>query len=112
MKKIEAIIRPAKVQDVCSALDKLGHAGMMITEIEGHGRQKGMEQQFRGKTYKVSFLTKVRIQVIADDQDVDKITQAICQAAFTGKVGDGKIFIYPVDDVVRIRTGERAQAAL
>jgi nitrogen regulatory protein P-II 1 len=112
MKKIEAVIRPAKLEDVCSALDKLGHAGMMISEIEGQGIQKGVDQQFRGKTYRVKFLTKVKIQLVVSDEDVDKIVQTICDAACTGKAGDGKIFIYPVQDVVRIRTGERALAAL
>ena len=112
MKKIEAVIRPTKVEDVCAALDKLGHPGMMVSEIEGYGRQKGVDQQFRGNTYRVRFMTKAKIQLIVDDQDVDKVTEAICQAACTGKVGDGKVFIYPVEEVVRIRTGERAAAAL
>lgn len=112
MKKIEAIIRPAKVGDVCTALEKIGHPGIMITEIEGHGRQKGIEQEFRGKTYKTELLTKAKFEIIVNDQDVDKIAKAIREAAFTGKVGDGKIFIYPVDNVIRIRTDEKGEIAV
>lgn len=112
MKKIEAVIRPAKVGDVLAALNKSGHPGIMITEIEGHGGQKGIEQEFRGKTYKTELLTKARIDVIVKDGDVDKITSAIREAAFTGKMGDGKIFVYPVDSVIRIRTDEKGDAAV
>jgi nitrogen regulatory protein P-II 1 len=112
MKKIEAIVRPTKLGDVCAALNKVGHPGLTITEVEGHGKQKGVEQQFRGKTHRVDLLTKGRIEVIAEDGDVDGITQAICKAAFTGRAGDGKIFIYPVEDVIRIRTEERGSAAI
>ena len=112
MKKIEAIIRPTKVGDVCDALNKVGHPGIMITEIEGHGKQKGIEQEFRGKTYKTELLTKAKLEVVVNDQDVGKITKAIREAAFTGKVGDGKIFIYPIDDAVRIRTTEHGEAAI
>lgn len=112
MKKIEAIIRPAKVGAVCEALDRLGHPGLMVTEVEGHGHQKGLEQQFRGKTYKVEFMTKACIRVIVNDADVDKTIEAICGAAVTGQVGDGKIFVYPVEDAVRIRTGERGAVAV
>ncbi len=112
MKKIEAIIRPAKVGAVCEALEKIGHPGIMITELEGHGTQKGIEQQFRGKTYKVDLMTKARLEVIVDDHDVVKTVAAIRQAALTEKVGDGKIFIYPVDDAVRIRTGETGVKAI
>ena len=112
MKKIEAIIRPAKVGDVCEALEKVGHSGIMITEIEGHGKQKGIEAQIRGKTYKVRLMTKARIEVVAKDSDVEGIIKAISNAASTGEVGDGKIFIYPVLDAVRIRTSERGDVAV
>ena len=112
MKKIEAIIRPAKVGDVCAALDKVGHPGITITEIEGHGKQKGIEQEFRGKTYKTELMTKARIEIVVNDAEVDKVTKAIREAAYTGKVGDGKIFIYPVDDVIRIRTAEKGDSAV
>jgi nitrogen regulatory protein P-II 1 len=112
MKKLEAIIRTTKVGDVCDALDKIGHPGMMLSEVEGHGKQHGIEQEFRGKTYHMSMMTKARLQVIVNDNEVDKTAKAICEAAYTGEVGDGKIFIYPVEEVVRIRTGERGGVAL
>lgn len=112
MKKIQAIVRPAKVGDVCAALNRIGHPGVMLMEVEGHGKQRGVEQKFRGKTYKLELLTKGRIEVIVEDRDVDRITKAICEAALTGKAGDGKIFIYPVEEVIRIRTGERGSAAI
>ena len=112
MKKIEAIIRPAKVGDVCAALDKVGHPGLMITEIEGHGKQKGIEQEFRGKTYKTELMTKARIEIVVKDEDVNKTIKAIREAALTEKVGDGKIFIYPVDDAIRIRTAEQGDSAV
>ena len=112
MKKIEAIIRPAKVGDVCEALDKVGHPGMMIAEIEGHGAQRGMTKMLRGKEYKVEFMTKTKIDIVANDEEVDKIVQAICEAAYTGEVGDGKIFISPVDNAIRIRTSEKQASAV
>jgi nitrogen regulatory protein P-II 1 len=112
MKKIEAIIRPAKVGDVCAALEQIGHPGIMITEIEGHGKQKGIEQEFRGKTYKTELLSKAKLEVVVNDRDLDKTIKAIREAAFTGKVGDGKLFIYPVDNAIRIRTDERGEVAV
>ena len=112
MKKIEAIIRPAKVSDVCEALDKVGHPGLMITEIEGHGAQKGQTKILRGKTYNVEFMTKTKIDIVVTDEDVGKIVQAIRAAAFTGEMGDGKIFVSTIDDAVRIRTDERGNAAV
>ncbi|MGA2090898.1 MAG: P-II family nitrogen regulator [Endomicrobiales bacterium] len=112
MKKIEAIIRPGKVGEVCAALAKIGHPGVMITEIEGHGRQQGVEHQMRGKTYKVELLGKSRVEVVVKNSDLDKTIKAIADAAITGKVGDGKIFIYPVEDAVRIRTSERGEIAV
>ena len=112
MKKIEAIIRPAKVGDVCDALNKLGHPGIMITEIEGHGKQKGIEQEFHGKTYKTELLSKAKLEVVVNDRDLDKTIKAIREAAFTGKVGDGKLFVYPIDNVIRIRTDEKGEVAV
>jgi nitrogen regulatory protein P-II 1 len=112
MKKIEAIIRPAKVGDVCAALEKIGHPGIMVTEIEGHGKQKGIEQEFHGKTYKTELLSKAKLEVVVNDGDLDKTIKAIREAAFTGKVGDGKIFIYPVDGAIRIRTDEKGEEAV
>jgi nitrogen regulatory protein P-II 1 len=112
MKRIEAIIRPAKVTDVCGALEKVGHPGVMISEIEGHGKQKGVKKEILGKTYSVDLLTKARVEVIVPDTDTEKIVTAIRLAAFTGEIGDGKIFIHPVDDAVRIRTAEQGVSAL
>ena len=105
--KIEAIVRPEKVNDVCKALHKVGHPGLMLTEIAGHGEQKGMTTVLRGKTYKIEFITKTKIDLVVKDEDVDRIVQAVREAAFTGEEGDGKIFISPIEDVIRIRTGEK-----
>jgi nitrogen regulatory protein P-II 1 len=112
MKKIEAIIRPEKVDDVLAAIEDAGYAGIMITEIKGHGKQKGITQQWRGKEYRVSLLPKVKIEIVIKDADVAKVTKAIINTAKTGNIGDGKIFIHPVDDAVRIRTDERGDAAI
>ncbi len=106
MKKIEAVIRPTKVGDVYEALDNAGLPGLMITEIEGHGKQKGLEQEFHGKKYKVPLMTKAKIEIVANDEDVDKIIKAICGAAMTGKAGDGRIFVYTIENTVQIRTGD------
>jgi nitrogen regulatory protein P-II 1 len=112
MKKIDAIIQPAKAGDVVEALKKAGNTGIMITELEGYGRQGGIEQQFRGKTYKTEFLPKARIEIIVKDADLGKIVKIIRDAAYTGKEGDGKIFIYDVEDIMRIRTGESGDKAI
>ena len=112
MKKIEAIIRPTKLDAVCAAFEKVGYPGMMITEIEGHGKQKGLAQQWRGKEYRVGLLPKIKIEVIVKDQDLDKTVKAIREAAYTGEMGDGKIFISTIDDAVRIRTGEQGNLAI
>ena len=112
MKKIEAIIRPAKLEAVRNALEKVGYSGLMITEIEGHGKQKGVVQQWRGKKYKVELLPKVKIEVVVKDQDVERIAKAIIDAAHTGIIGDGKIFISNVENAIRIRTGEKGENAI
>ncbi|MFA5157378.1 MAG: P-II family nitrogen regulator [Candidatus Omnitrophota bacterium] len=112
MKKIEAVIRVEKLEEVTGVLETLGSPGMMITHIEGHGRQKGIVEQFRGREFKVNFLPKIKIEIVANDKDVDKIVNAISQIAKTGEIGDGKIFIYPVDNVMRIRTGEKGESAI
>lgn len=112
MKKIEAIIRPEKLDDVKTALDAAGYPGITITETEGHGKQKGSVQQWRGEQYKVDFLPKVKVEIICPNQDLQKILSAIQAAAFTGNVGDGKIFVSDVVEVVRIRTNERGEKAL
>lgn len=112
MKKIEAIIRPEKLDTVRKELDKSGYPGIMITEIEGHGKQKGIEQQWRGEKYKVEFLPKIKIEIVVKDSEVDRIISALLQTARTGVVGDGKIFVSDVKDAVRIRTGERGEKAI
>ena len=112
MKKIEAIIRPAKVGDVYSALGNVDCPGLTVSEIEGQGKQKGVEQEFRGKKYRTTLLTKAKIEIIANDEDVDRLVDAICAAALTGKAGDGKIFVYPVEDAIRVRTKERGKATI
>jgi len=112
MKKIEAIIRPEKLESVRQALEEVDSPGLMITEIEGHGKQKGLTQQWRGRKYKVELLAKVKIEIVVKDQDVERITKAISDAAKTGKIGDGKIFVYPVENVLRIRTGEKGESAI
>ena len=112
VKRIEAIIRPGKVSDVCEALDKTGHSGVTISAVEGRGKQKGWVNQIRGSSYKVNLLTKARLEVIAKDEDVDDIVKTIRDAALTGEVGDGKIFIHDMANVIRIRTNESGMAAL
>lgn len=112
MKKIEAIIRPEKLENVRAALERSGYPGISITEIEGHGLQKGTVQQWRGEKYKVDFLPKMKVEIVAKDQDTEKIIQAVLESAYTGGVGDGKIFVYEVNEVVRIRTRERGERAL
>lgn len=112
MKKIEAIIRPEKLEAVRVALERSGYPGISITEIEGHGLQKGTVQQWRGEKYKVDFLPKIKVEIVAKQGDAEKIIQAVLESAYTGSVGDGKIFITDVDEVVRIRTRERGERAL
>ena len=112
MKKIEAVIRSAKTKDVYSALNNVGCPGFMLSEIEGQGKQKGVVQEFRGKQYKTAFLTKTKIEIVAKDEDVEKFINVIRDAALTGKEGDGKIFVYTIDDTVQIRTGDRGSAIL
>ncbi len=112
MKRIEAIIRPSKVSEVCAALDKVGHPGVTISEIKGHGRQKGIVTKFRGVSYKVGLVAKMRIEVVVNDEDADRIVKAVREAALTGEVGDGKIFVHEMADAIRIRTNETGMAAL
>lgn len=107
MKKIEAIVRPNKVEDVKSALDKLGLPGLTVTEVRGHGRQKGHTATYRGKEYDVSLLPKTKIEVVVTDSAVDSTVEAIIAAARTGEIGDGRIFVSPVDVTYKIRTGEK-----
>ena len=112
MQRVEAIIRPEKLDVVKSALEDLDHAGMTLTEVRGHGTQRGVTEQWRGRTFAVEYLTKVKIELVVKDEDVDAIVERIVDAARTGQVGDGKIFVSPVGRAVRIRTGEADEAAL
>jgi len=112
MKKLEAIIKPYKLDEVKEALSKEGILGMTMSEVKGFGRQKGHTELYRGAEYVVDFLPKIKIEIVLDDEQVKRVTEIIESAARTGKIGDGKIFILPIDDVVRIRTGERGDAAL
>jgi nitrogen regulatory protein P-II 1 len=112
MKKIEAIIRPEKLDDVLKAIESTGYSGVMITEIKGHGKQKGMVQQWRGGEYRVPFLSKMKLEIVAKNADVEKIKAAIAVAARTGEVGDGKLFVYDIADAYKIRTGETGDSAI
>ena len=112
MKKIEAIIQPHKLEDVKTALTAIGIDGMTISEVRGHGRQKGHKEVYRGMEYQVDLLPKVKVELVITAGRVDEAIQAILGAARTGKIGDGKIFVYDVEQVVRIRTGETGKDAL
>jgi nitrogen regulatory protein P-II 1 len=112
VKKIEAIIRPEKLTIVHEALKDLGYPGMTISEVKGHGVQKGIVQQWRGRQYTVEFLPKVKIEIVVPDSAVERLLQVIKENAETGSIGDGKAFISTVDDVMRLRTGERGEVAL
>ncbi len=112
MKKIEAVIKPFKLDEVKDALNAIGVQGITVTEVKGFGRQKGHTELYRGAEYVVDFLPKVKIEVIAADAIVPKIIETIETTAKTGRIGDGKIFITPVEEVIRIRTGERGEAAI
>ena len=112
MKKIEAIVKPFKLDEVKEALQGIGIQGMTVTEVKGFGRQKGHTELYRGAEYVVDFLPKIKIEVAVSDDLVDKAVAAIVEAANTGRIGDGKIFVFDIAEVVRIRTGERGQDAL
>ena len=112
MKKIEAIIKPFKLDEVREALSDVGVSGLTVTEVKGFGRQKGHTELYRGAEYVVDFLPKVKIEIVIADDLVETAIDSIIKAAHTGKIGDGKIFVMPVEQVVRIRTGETGEAAL
>lgn len=112
MKNIVAIIRPEKLEEIRTALESVGYSGIMISEIEGHGKQKGIVQQWRGEKYKLDLIPKIKMEVVVKDSEVEIIKKTIIENARTGEVGDGKIFIYNVEEVVRIRTGEEGEPAL
>lgn len=112
MKKIEAVIKPFKLDDVKEKLMETGVKGMTVSEVRGFGRQKGPDEITRGVEYVVDFLPKIRIEVVTSDDQVAEVVEAIRQAAYTGKIGDGKIFVIPVEECFRIRTGEQGEMAL
>jgi nitrogen regulatory protein P-II 1 len=112
MKKIEAIIKPFKLDDVREELSEAGVSGLTVTEVKGFGRQKGHTELYRGAEYVVDFLPKVKIELVVTDEMVDRCIEAITKAARTGKIGDGKIFVYPAEQVIRIRTGEQGKEAI
>jgi nitrogen regulatory protein P-II 1 len=112
MKKVEAIIKPFKLDEVREALSEIGVSGLTVTEVKGFGRQKGHTERYRGAEYVVDFLPKVKVEVIVADTLVERAIEAIIKAARTGKIGDGKIFVTSVEQVVRIRTGESGEAAV
>ncbi|KAE9533948.1 nitrogen regulatory protein P-II [Ursidibacter arcticus] len=112
MKKIEAIIKPFKLDDVREALTDVGITGMTVTEVKGFGRQKGHTELYRGAEYAIDFLPKVKLEIIVSDEQVDECVETIIDTAQTGKIGDGKIFVYDVERVIRIRTGEENEEAI
>lgn len=112
MKKVEAVIKPFKLDEVKEALNEIGIQGITVSEVKGFGRQKGHTELYRGAEYVVDFIPKIKLEIIASDELCGKVVEAIQNAAKTGRIGDGKIFVTPVEDVVRIRTGERGEDAL
>ena len=112
MKLVTAVIKPFKLDDVKEALHGLGVAGMTITEVQGHGRQKGHTEVYRGAEYDIALVPKVRVEIVLDDEDVDEVVNVVAKAASTGRIGDGKVWVTPVDTIVRVRTGDRDGAAV
>jgi nitrogen regulatory protein P-II 1 len=112
MKRVEAIIKPFKLEDVKDALAEIGIEGMTVSEVKGYGRQKGHSELYRGAEYVVDFLPKIKMEMVVDDADVEKVTAAIVEAARTGKIGDGKIFVIDIEQIIRIRTGETDTEAI
>ncbi len=112
MKKVEAIIKPFKLDDVKDALNEIGITGMTISEVKGYGRQKGHKEIYRGAEYVVDFIPKVKLEIIVEAEKVSQVVEKIRESAHTGKIGDGKIFVLPVEEVIRVRTGERDKDAI
>lgn len=112
MKKIEAIIRTEKLGDIKNALAIAGFIGLTIYEVKGRGRQKGVVLQYRTQEYRVDLLAKTKIELVVDDEDVEKVIEIICTSGKTGNIGDGKIFVLPIEDIIRVRTGERGKDAI
>jgi nitrogen regulatory protein P-II 1 len=112
MKLVTAVIKPHKWEDVRAALETVGVTGMTVSEVSGYGRQKGHTEVYRGAEYDIALVPKVRIEIVVDDGDVDAVTEAVVSAAQTGQIGDGKVWVCPVDSVVRVRTGDRDELAI
>lgn len=112
MKKITAIVREDRFAMVKDALSDIGYPGMTVTEVKGHGNQKGITEQWRGRTYKTDLIKKIQMELVVTDKDVEKILQCIVKEAKTGNIGDGKIFVSPMENVIRIRTGEKGEKAI
>ena len=112
MRLVTAVVKPHKWDDVRSALEMVGITGMTVSEVSGYGRQKGHTEVYRGAEYDIALVPKIRIEIVVDDQDVDAVSDAIVRAAQTGRIGDGKVWISPVDAVVRVRTGDRDELAI
>jgi nitrogen regulatory protein P-II 1 len=112
MKKIEAIVKPFKLDEVKDALNEIGIQGMTVTEVKGFGRQKGHTELYRGAEYVIDFIPKIKVEIVTSDSLAQKVVDTIEKVARTGKIGDGKIFVYAVEDVIRIRTGERGESAV
>lgn len=112
MKKVEAVMRVDKLHPVKAALEDLGYPGMTVTEVRGHGTQKGITEIWRGRTFKVDLLPKIKMEIVVADEDVEKLVQTVVSVARTGNIGDGKIFVSSVEDAIRIRTGETGEKAI
>ncbi len=112
MKKIEAIIKPFKLDEVKDALNEIGVQGMTVTEVKGFGRQKGHVELYRGAEYDIAFIPKIKVEIVVGDATAPRVISVIEEKAKTGKIGDGKIFVFAIEDIVRIRTGERGEAAI
>ena len=112
MKLITAIVKPFTLEDVKTGLEQMGILGMTVSEVQGYGRQKGHTEVYRGAEFTIDFITKIRVDMLAKDADVAMIVDTICQAARSGAVGDGKVWVQPVEDVVRVRTGEHGESAI
>ncbi|MDT8420306.1 MAG: P-II family nitrogen regulator [Desulfuromonadales bacterium] len=112
MRKVEAIVKPFKLDEVKEALNEIGIQGITVSEVKGFGRQKGHTELYRGAEYVVDFIPKIKMEIIVSDDMVEQVVNTIAEAAKTGRIGDGKIFVTPIDDVLRIRTGERGEDAL
>ncbi|MCS6776034.1 MAG: P-II family nitrogen regulator [Chloroherpetonaceae bacterium] len=112
MKKIECVIRPTRIDDVRQALEAIGIIGMTVIDVRGYGRQRGRTEKYRGNTYVVNLLPKVKLEIVVPDERAEEVVEVVLEAAQTGEIGDGKIFVSQVEEAVRIRTGERGEAAL